>query len=102
MKDRKVHIEVQATKTNQWRARIAPGKGGDEFQEEGLWYEVTVGGDMWNKGKGREYENTIRRLIERKLLSLMTRYCLSIAKRGAGDTIVTVNLLQGSIKHGRG
>ena len=47
MTDGIVHTKVFVTKTGKFRAVISPA--------EGAHYEVTVGGEEWDKGKGREH-----------------------------------------------
>jgi hypothetical protein len=47
-------IKVFVTKTKEFRARITESKGKAP-------YEVTIGGESWNKGKGREFEAQIKR-----------------------------------------
>ncbi len=60
----KAQIKVFVTKTYEFRAKIKATK-------DSVPYEVTVGGDSWNNGKGREYEQEIKRKCE-LLISALT------------------------------
>lgn len=52
-KKQSVIVEVFRTKSGHFRARI------DE-ERRSIKYEVTLGGVMWDEGKGREYEAEIK------------------------------------------
>lgn len=52
----KTHIQVFVTKTNKFRAIIKEGNDPT--------YEVTVNGESWKNGKGREYEKEIRKKMK--------------------------------------
>ena len=51
MADR-LKIKVFITKSGKFRAQIKEGKRSE-------YYEVTIGGEMWKNGKGREFEDVI-------------------------------------------
>lgn len=55
-KYQKTHIKVFVTKNLRFRAKIQ--------EPTGVSYEVTIGGVEWHKGKGREYEDRIRKKCE--------------------------------------
>ena len=59
----KPQIKIFITKTRDFRARIKETKGSPV-------YEVTVGGNQWEAGKGRKYEKEIKRKCE-ILLSIL-------------------------------
>jgi len=59
------HVHVFVTKNNKFRARVsAPGNI----------YEVTVGGEQWTAGKGKEHFNSIVDGMARILSALYTHY----------------------------
>ena len=59
-------IKVFITKTQEFRARIKePGVG--------FSYEVTIGGDSWNSGKGKEFEAIIKKKCELLVTKLTTK-----------------------------
>ncbi|HUX54238.1 MAG TPA: hypothetical protein VMV56_07485 [Williamwhitmania sp.] len=62
-----LEIEVFITKTKQFRARIKESKNA-------IPYEVTIGGDEWNKGKGKEYESAIKIKCHALMLFLGMKY----------------------------
>jgi len=51
MADR-LKIKVFITKSGKFRAEIKEGKRSE-------YYQVTIGGEMWKNGKGREFEDVI-------------------------------------------
>lgn len=53
MSDKRYHIKVFVTKNDRFRASIT--------EPDGTKYEVTIGGEEWFKGKGRKYQDEIRR-----------------------------------------
>jgi hypothetical protein len=65
----KTHIKVFVTKTNVFRAQI--------FEPNKPMYEVTVGGENWNKGLGQEHTEEIQRKCWKLIGSLseqLTRF----------------------------
>ena len=59
----KVRIKVFVTKTRKFRAKIQEGK-------KAIPYEVTIGGESWQKGKGRQFEKEIERKCKILLMIL--------------------------------
>lgn len=64
METAKVNIEVFVTKTRKFRAQIK--------EPNGERYQVTIGGKNWCFGKGRQYEDIIKRKVIGLMLSLNT------------------------------
>ena len=62
----KPQIKVFVTKTREFRAKIKENK-------EAVPYEVTVGGESWENGKGREYEEEIKRKCELLIVTLSSK-----------------------------
>lgn len=60
-------VQVFVTKGYQFRARIRESVGQP-------WYEVTIGGQEWGKGKGREHEPRIRAQMEYALDCLVEHF----------------------------
>lgn len=68
-----VDIQVSATATNKFRARVYEiGQG-----KPGAMYEVTVGGEEWIKGKGRAWRTEILDLV-RTLARTLSGEALSL------------------------
>jgi hypothetical protein len=62
-------INVWFTKTFKLRAKIKESR-------ESIPFEVTIGGDSWNSGKGRKFEN----IIMKKIINLQKRLNEEIEK----------------------
>ena len=62
----KPQIKVFVTKTKEFRAKIKENK-------EALSYEVTIGGESWENGKGRKYEKDIKRKCELLIATLNSK-----------------------------
>lgn len=62
----KAQIEVFVTKTREFRAKIKENK-------EAIPYEVTIGGESWENGKGRQYEKEIKWKCEVLITTLNTK-----------------------------
>jgi hypothetical protein len=60
-------IRVSITRFGSFRAKIKEGK-------DLPWYEVSVGGDMWEKGKGRKFEVKIKEKCYRLLNKANSEY----------------------------
>lgn len=58
-----VEIKVFVTRTGKFRAKIKEGR-------HSIPYEVTIGGNEWDKGKGRGYEERIVEKCELILIEL--------------------------------
>jgi len=71
-------IEVFVTKKGKFRAKITePYHENDTINSkvgEPFAYEVTVGGQEWEKGKGRKYRAKIKQKCERILDSLQDEF----------------------------
>lgn len=63
-KSERSQIKVFITKTQEFRVRIRLPE---------ISYEVTVGGKSWKEGKGREFEEIIKRKCELLVTSLSTK-----------------------------
>ena len=59
-------IKVFVTKTKEFRAKIKENK-------ESIPYEVTIGGESWENGKGRKYEKEIKRKCELLIATLNSK-----------------------------
>lgn len=62
----KVYIKLVITKTNKFRVNIK--------EPNEVAYEVTVGGEEWNKGKGRKYESEIIAKIQKRIEDLAEQF----------------------------
>lgn len=60
-------IRVSITRFGSFRAKIKEGK-------DLPWYEVSIGGDMWVKGKGRKFEEKIKEKCYRLLNKANSEY----------------------------
>lgn len=65
----KSHIKVWMTKTKKIRAQVTEI---NRITYDKSMYEVTVGGNEWNKGKGNEYREEIRHKTAALIASLNT------------------------------
>jgi len=73
----KTHIKVYVTKTGNFRARIVPGVERNLTDPGTVHkppYEVSIGGESWAMGKGKEHIARIRSRIESILFSLIADY----------------------------
>ena len=67
--EKKLCIKVSITKTLKFRVKVSElGK---------LSYEVTVGGESWKEGKGREYEKQIIERMTHIMEKLHNEFCAS-------------------------
>jgi len=62
----KAQIKVFVTKTREFRAKIKENKGA-------IPYEITIGGESWENGKGRQYEKEIKRKCELLIVTLNSK-----------------------------
>jgi len=66
-KEKQAYITEFITKTRKSRATVVPDNDDPN-------YEVTVGGESWMKGKGREYEQRIKRKCEALISKLQSEH----------------------------
>lgn len=62
----KPQIKVFVTKTREFRAKIKETK-------DSIPYEVTIGSECWDNGKGRQYEKEIKRKCELLIATLSSK-----------------------------
>lgn len=97
----KAEVNLFITKKGQWRARITPKWGSNKLGNQyGASYEVSIGGESWNRGKGREHQEKIRVLMERQMVKLATIYALTVGWQKQSETRVVIDLLHGSVNCG--
>lgn len=74
----KTYVKVFVTKTNRFRVEVTDrgehfplSRTGELFHRR---YQVSVGGESWNMGKGAEHREIITRRMEKLLFSLIEDY----------------------------
>jgi len=95
------HVNLFITKTGQWRARITPKVISDKWgKQPGASYEVSIGSESWNRGKGREHDEKVRVLMESQMVKLATMYALTVGWQKQSETRVIIDLVRGVVKCG--
>jgi len=89
----KTYVKVFVTKTNCFRVEVteidehvALAKRGELFHRR---YQVSVGGESWNMGKGAEHIRRIKNRIEKILFSLLQDYLVHVYKIKVRDSLNT-------------
>jgi len=103
----KTHVKVFVTRSGVFRARVTKENRenatirGFLFPGKPDVYEVSIGGESWAAGKGREELPRIKEGMEKLRFALLSDYLIWIRKiEGIPDCSVVVNLKRKSIEIG--